>query len=343
MKPDLRLERILDNINCGKTLQQSECRWLLSLHETSFDASLLRAAADAVSRKRFNNSSILLGQVGIEIDNCPGKCKFCSFGDGHSTFVPGVLTTDELKEVSQNFTSNGNLFALFLMTMHTFDFESLLDKISLVKSYIPKKTQLVVNIGDFDSVQAAELRAAGVDGSYHVLRLREGIDTDLDPEQRKSTIQTIRESELDWYYCCEPVGPEHTVEELTEQIYLGLEYGCFQHAAMRRVYLPSAPLAKYGEISELRLAQIVAVITLATLSCPETRSIAVHEPNLIGLTSGANTIYAEAGANPRDSERDTSKHRGRDIEACKRMLFESGFSTTTLYDHTTQSLKQCIN
>jgi biotin synthase len=51
----------------------------------------------------------------------------------------------------------------------------------------------------------------------------------------------------------------------------------------------------------------------------------VHEPNLIGLTSGANVVYAETGANPRDTEENTTGHRGRDIAACKAMLYEAGF------------------
>jgi biotin synthase len=197
--------------------------------------------------------------------------------------------------------------------------------VRLVRERIPKETQIVVNIGDFDKTQARDLKAAGVSGAYHVCRLREGTDTALDPEQRKATIRTIKDSGLDWYYCCEPIGPEHTPQELADQIFLGLEYGCFQHAAMRRVYVPSAPLSSYGQISELRLAQVTAVVALATLTCPETRSIAVHEPNLLGLTAGANTVYAETGANPRDTEKNTAGHRGRDIRDCKLMLYEAGF------------------
>jgi biotin synthase len=94
---------------------------------------------------------------------------------------------------------------------------------------------------------------------------------------------------------------------------------------MRRVSIPNSPLAQYGQITELRLAQIVAVVTLASLASESTCSIAVHEPNLLGLTSGANVVYAESGANPRDTEADTAVHRGRDVPACRQMLAEAGF------------------
>ncbi|MHB1455279.1 MAG: biotin synthase BioB [Armatimonadota bacterium] len=181
-------------------------------------------------------------------------------------------------------------------------------------------------MGDFDYVQAQALRAGGVNGAYHVQRLREGTDTALDPEERIRTIESIKKAGLDWYYCCEPVGPEHSDKELVEQLFLGVELGCFQHAAMRRVYLPHSPLARYGQITELRLAQIVAVVTLAALGSLETKSIAVHEPNLLGLRAGANSIYAESGANPRDLESDTAKGRGLDVDGCREMLYEAGFS-----------------
>ncbi len=57
-----------------------------------------------------------------------------------------------------------------------------------------------------------------------------------------------------------------------------------------------------------------------------TDNIAVHEPNLIGLTSGANVVYAESGANPRDTSTDTSANRGLDVAAAKKMLYEAGFT-----------------
>jgi len=325
LRVDGTIARILDAARDGQPPTKEDCACLLRLPEQSLEASLLRAVADAVTRRRFHNEAIVLGQIGVAIDACPGKCKFCNFGEGHTTFTPGALSDAEILRSVASFTSSKELYALFLMTMHTFDFDRLLRTVGAVRASIPGETQIVVNIGDFDCAQGLDLKAAGVNGAYHVCRLREGTDTALDPQQRLATIRTIKDCGLDWYYCCEPIGPEHTPEELADQIFLGIEYGCFQHAAMRRVYIPSAPLAPYGQISELRLAQVVAVVALATLHCPETRSIAVHEPNLLGLAAGANTIYAETGANPRDTEKDTSGHRGRDIRDCKTMLYEAGF------------------
>lgn len=333
-----RLRDILARACEGTAPSREECVGLLSFEPASMAAGAIRAVADAVSRRRFRDEAILLGQIGIETFACPANCRFCVFGKGHTRFPETRLTLDEIAERAHAFAAGGDLYALFLMTMHEFDFARLLGVIDRVRGTLPAHTQVVVNIGDFDREQAAELRAAGVRGAYHVCRLREGVDTELSPEDRKRTFGAIREAGLDFYYCCEPIGPEHAAEELVDQLLLGVQSGCFQHAAMRRVYLPGAPLAHHGQITELRLAQVVAVVALASLACPQTDNIAVHEPNLIGLTSGANVVYAETGANPRDTAADTAGHRGLDMAGARRMLYEAGFTALRRGDGTTVPL-----
>jgi biotin synthase len=316
------LKAALDN----EAPSKDDCVYLLNQPPESFEASILMAVADAVSRRRFDNNAILLGQIGIDTAACPGNCRFCVFGKDHTSMKPSLLSLDEILRRAHSFADGGDLFALFLMTMHDFDLDRLLGIVTAVRRELPDHTQIVMNVGDFDAKQARQLKAAGVNGAYHVCRLREGTDTDLDPEARKKTFRVIKDAGLDFYYCCEPIGPEHSAEELVEQTFLGMEYGCFQHAAMRRVYVPGVPLSRNGQITERRLAQVVAVVTLAALACPETTNIAVHEPNLLGLAAGANAVYAETGANPRDSEADTEKNRGLDMAGCRKMLYEAGFA-----------------
>lgn len=182
MRLPTQLQTILDKAFDGQAPSKEECVYLLKVPEDAIEASAIKTVADAVTRQRFHNTGILLGQIGIETAPCSGNCGFCVFGKD-------------------------------------------------------------------------------------------------------------------------------------------------QHAAMRRVYLSGAPLAHHGQLTERRLAQVVAVITLAALTCPETQSIAVHEPNLLGLAAGANTVYAETGANPRDVELDTAGHRGADMAACRKMLYETGFTS----------------
>ena len=130
----------------------------------------------------FGNQAMLLGQIGIETAPCPGKCGFCVFGEGHTQFESTRhVDVRKLSSRARAFAERGDLYALFLMTMHTFEFDNLLAVIDEARRCIPPQTQIVVNIGDFSLDQARVLRSAGVHGAYHVCRLREGVDTSLSP------------------------------------------------------------------------------------------------------------------------------------------------------------------
>jgi len=131
-----------------------------------------------------------------------------------------------------------------------------------------------------------------------VFRLREGKDIGIDPEVRLQTLKAIRDSDLDLGYCVEPIGAEHSAEELVEEMFQGKEYGAVNHAAMWRVPVPGVPLAKIGKIPGMRLAKAVAVTRIVVGD--SIRAMGVHEPRMLALRAGANQIYAETGPNPRD-------------------------------------------
>jgi len=196
MKIDKKAASILDMAQAGRAPTKEECVFLLQFPETSLEAALLRAVSDSITRRRFNNEGVVLAQIGIEIARCPGGCKFCSFGEGHTAFEPSIMNNEDILRSADNFTASGDLYALFLMTMHTFDFERLVHIVRIVRERIPRETEIVVNIGDFDRAQAQDLKATGVNGAYHVCRLREGIDTALDPEKRKATMRIIKDSRI---------------------------------------------------------------------------------------------------------------------------------------------------
>jgi biotin synthase len=303
-------------------MNRPELLRLLSIPEDHPDALALRREADALSRARFNNTRMLLGQIGVQSHTCPGKCVFCAFGRDTPSVVMDI---PDVVETSLRFTGNGELYALFLMTMHDYGKDKLFALVRAVRQAIPSSVHLVLNIGDTPLDDWRAFKDAGVFGAYHVLRLREGVDTQLSPDERKKTIAAIREAGLHWFTCCEPVGPEHTAEELADAILLGNEFGCFQHAAMGRVNSPGSALAHHGEISKQRLAQITAVTTLASAQNPELRGLAVHEPDPLSLRSGANSVYAEVGANPRDTQARTETNRGRGVNDLNQMLTEAGW------------------
>jgi biotin synthase len=317
---------IIEKAENLQMLDRNELIELIGYPEVSPEADRIRITANQVARKRFQNRGLILGQIGYETAPCPGNCQFCAFAQDFTTQGTNMLSKEDIVRLASELLANKSLFALFLMAMHDFRFESLLDVVATVKPILRPDVRLVVNIGDFDRKQAEELKSAGVSGAYHVLRLREGEVTAIDPAQRRQTFQSLREAGLDWYYCCEPVGPEHSAEEMVDQLLLGREFEAFQHAGMRRVMLPKSPLAKYGIISELRLAQVTAVVLLAMNGNERLCSVAVHEPNPLGLCSGANAVYAESGMNPRDLDKATEHSRGHSVADCEQMLLECGYT-----------------
>ena len=266
---------------------------------------------------------VLLGQIGIETSPCPGKCGFCVFGEGHASFETVRMPVPEvLAQRTRAFAGRGDLYALFLMTMHSFDFDNLLAVICEVRRCIPPQAQIDREHRrlHFGAGPPAVL-GGRARGAYHVCRLREGTDTALSPPAPRDVPRDPRRGPGFLLLLRADRAGRTRRGELVEQMFLGLEYGCFQHAGNEAGVRPGIPLSVHGQITELRLGQATAVVSLAMLSCRETQSIAVHEPNLIGLTSGANAVYAETGANPRDTEADTSANRGLDMAAARRKWF----------------------
>ncbi len=294
MRIDLQIEKILKDAQAGIAVTRKDAISLLALPENSLEAAVLRSTANAISRSRFANQGLLLGQIGVDMAPCDGDCCFCFFAKSHTTIQPAVLSVEEVIRRCERFSAGGAR-GVFLMTMHRFGFEWFRELCAHLRQSIPQELEILANVGDISSSQMNELRDVGVSGAYHVCRLREGTYSCMSPEGRLATIERIIEAGLSWFNMCEPVGPEHTPEELADQIWIGVDLPCRQHGVMQRFPVPGSPLHHYGQVSLARLGQIAAVIVLATIGKNETRSIAVNVSNVVGLFSGANALFPEAG------------------------------------------------
>ena len=335
---DPEVTGILKDAEEGRPITRWEAKLLLSLPERSLGAALLRSAANSISRRRFGNAGLLLGQIGVDMAPCDGDCAFCFFARSHTRVEPSILSAEEVLDRCRQYLAGGAQ-GVFLMTMHRFGFDWFCDLCRRLRAAMPAGFEILANVGDISLIQLAELREAGVTGAYHVCRLREGIDSHMKPESRRRTIERILEAGLGWYTMCEPVGPEHTPEELVEQIWLGVDLPCTQHGAMQRFPVPGSPLHRHGRVTLERLAQIVAVVVLATLENAELKSVAVNVSNSVGLFSGANAFFPEAGE-PEAGEATTVMQTGEGgfttalwrqsseitTADCRGMLMEAGFS-----------------
>lgn len=314
---------ILENFVVGKQLNREEIQTLLEVPIGSRDYYELLGVANDFSRRQFDNKAMIFAQIGLDMQPCSVNCKFCSLAADVMGGKPVMIRAKEdVVDTARQLAAAG-VDDLFLMTTAEFSQEAFLEYGRAVRQVLPRGMRLVANVGDFDAGYGAQLKEAGFTGVYHVRRLREGADTGAAEQARIRTMDAVKSAGLELYYCVEPIGPEHTNEELVEEMIRGREYPVGVMAVMKRVAVAGTPLAKAGEISAARLAQICAA---ATLAMRPQRAMCVHEPDELCLMAGANQLYAECGVNPRDTAPETAKNRGFSVEDARRMLQNAEWS-----------------
>lgn len=317
------MKNALEKIKTGDfNLSDEEVLALLRIDTHSTEMYELMAVSNAWSRKQFGDRGYVFTQVGINAAPCSVNCRFCSMGGTHYSMDEQWEKSleevkAELKNIQREYFDD-----FFLMTTADYPKDRFMEIGREVRALLRPDQKLVANIGDFDLETGRQLKAAGFTGVYHINRLREGIDTEVSPETREKTLQAVQDAGLELYYCIEPIGPEHTYEEILTEIRRAQQLKIAVMAAMRRTAVKGTPMYDRGQITALELAKIVAVTNIVVQS---TRSMNVHEPIQAVLWAGVNQLYAEAGANPRDTESHTEKGRGFTPAAAWAMLREFGW------------------
>lgn len=308
-----------------RDLSREEAIFLLQVDNTSSDFYKIIEKANALTREEYHNKAYIFSQVGLNAKPCSGNCKFCSMAaDYYAIDREFQKTMDDIEEIKDTVSKlvDAGTHDIFLMTTADYPMTQYLEIGRVIRECIPESVRLVANIGDFDLETAYQLKSVGFTGAYHIRRLGEGIDTDLDPEVRLKTIQNICDAGLELYYCVEPIGPEHTYGEIADEMLRARELNVKAMAVMRRRPVPGTAMERSGMISSLELTKIAAVTRL--VSRPS-RSMNVHEVTPMSLLAGVNQLYAEAGANPRDQIYDTAIGRGYSVSGVAALLTEAEF------------------
>lgn len=320
IKPEVAF--ILNKALLNKEINLGDAIKLMKIDNNSHEMYALMSTANTLSIRQFANRGEVYAQVGINLWPCPKSCAFCSFGEKWHLFNKRLeFSIEEVVDRVKAF-ENAGANAIFLMTTADYPFDKYLEIAKAVRRVISPGMPMVANIGDFNAQQAEELLNTGFQGAYHVCRLREGKDSEIDKYLRLSTLETIKDSDLDLGYCVEPIGPEHTPEELVDEMFRGKEYGAINHASMWRVPIPVGPLSHIEKISQVTLAKAISVTRL--IAGDTIRAMGVHEARILPLRAGANQIYAETGPNPRDKIEDTSRGIGFSVKSCRNLLKEAG-------------------
>jgi biotin synthase len=295
---------------------------LLQTDTKSDDFYKLISLSNQQSRKQFGDKGFVFAQIGMNAEPCSKNCGFCSLGSSHySVEEKWQIGADEIIKGVQGLLKEG-MNDFFLMTTADYPIKKFIEFSTQVRKHLPDNVRFVANIGDFDLETAKEFKNIGITGAYHIKRFREGVDTLIKPEIREKTINNIVNAGLELYYCIEPVGPEHSYDEILDLIYFAKQYPIDAMAVMRRVPVLGTPLFNSGQINAMELTKIVAVTNLVI---KPTRSMNVHEPTQMSLLAGVNQLYAEVGANPRDTNSDTKDGRGFTPTMAWQMLAEAGY------------------
>jgi biotin synthase len=318
------METIFQKIEAKEELSREEIVKLLSVDNTSRDYYRLLYLARKQSEEVFKNQGIVFAQIGINAEPCPINCKFCSMAAGHYALPDKWRKSiDEIIEGVKILVED-RVDDVFLMTTADYPIEQFFEIGRAVRPYIPSDIRLVANIGDFDLTVARTLKDIGFTGAYHIIRLREGVDTGAPVAQRLKTLDAIKAVGMEFYYCVEPIGAEHTYEEMVDEMFRAKEYKTDVMAVMGRTPIPGSPLFNNGTVTALELCKITAVTQLVV---QPTRAMNIHEVSEMAILAGVNLLCAEAGANPRDTVNDTeSGGRGYTVPAIRKLLQNAGYT-----------------
>ncbi len=307
----------------GNGLTEAETLKLYQIDETSREAALVRWAGQELSMQASDGVAEIHAQIGLNSTICPNNCKFCSFAASNTSRTGKFeLPKEDVLEYAKIYEEEGaNL--ILLLTTASYSFDKLVEMVEAVREVISDDMPLLINTEDMSLERAQTLKAAGAQGAYHAVRMREGIDTAIPIEDRLKTFENMREAGLKLSTCVEPVGPEHSPEELTAATFLCIENDPLTAGVGKRIAVPGTELFDLGMLTDVANANMVAIYRLATgrdlrLNCSAN--------TVITAASGANLAWAEVGTNPRDTvERTEHGGRGSSIEAKRKMFLAAGW------------------
>lgn len=318
------IDRIEDESMRGAVQSYEIIVRLLELDPNSKETAYLKQAANRVAHAVSNDSGSISGAIGVDLCSCDMNCKFCSFGTAWGLVEENVVYGKEkIIEMVREYVEAG-VTTITLRSTEFYDMKTLNEWLHDIREQVPGGYLINLNVGEMTPAMAEAAYQAGATCAYHVLRLREGVDTPFDPELRKRTMRAVSESPLRLGTCLEPIGVEHTNEELAERILLNMSFKPHGMSAMARVNVPGTPFEGVEPVSEARMLQILATVRLVVGS--SIRNVGLHPATPESLYAGANNFTIERGANPRDTKFNETVWRGFTAVEAAGLLESAGFT-----------------
>lgn len=320
------VDQVLHEARKGATQDYDTIVRLLSIDPTSQEAAYMQEQARLFGLEVSGGVAKIAGAIGVDLAPCKMNCGFCSFGDDWGLVrEPKTLSLEEVIELARDYAQAG-VNVITLRTTEFFPVTTLCSWIKRIREEVPGTYELNLNVGELTPKAALACYEAGASSAYHVWRMGEGTDTPFDPEVRKRSIKVIAESPLKLGSCIEPIGPEHTNEEIAEHICFVLSMHPNTTGVMPRIPVPGTPLGDVPMLSRERLRHIAAVLRLAAGS--NVLTVTMHPDDELGLEAGTNGFSVERGAIPRDVEHSKKEWKGltatHAIEILKRCGYRPG-------------------
>ncbi len=311
----------------GNPIPREDILALLAIDPDSREAMLLREAAHQLSLEITGGKARIWASIGVDFQPCEMNCRFCAFGkDWCQDQSAYTWSQEEILAFARHFVAGGARW-ITLRTTEDYGFDRLCQLAQCIKAAVPGSYGLVANTGNCSAAKAKELFNSGFEIIYHSIRLGEGVDTPFAVTQRRSSLTRIQQSPLDLAFLVEPIGPEHGNEAIADILEIALEHEAALSGAMARIPVPGTPLGELGQLSDTRLAQIIAIVRLAAgFRAP---NICVHPASKLAVHAGANVVVVDIGATPRDKENLFREWHGFDLPTARAWLTEAGYQIDT--------------
>lgn len=321
---DSRIGDIVEKGLAGGGLSYEEALLLLRADPYGREAALIRWAGWRLSMDASGGVAEIEAQIGLDSSHCPKNCKFCSFAACNNVRLDEFeLSPAEVVDYARAYEEEGANLILLMSTAH-YEFQKLVEMVGLVRQSVSPDLPVLVNADDLTLKQCLQLKEAGACGAYHSLRMREGEDTGIPVQTRLDTFENLRRAGMKLSSNVEPVGPEHTPEEVARAIMRCVDARPYAGGVGRRFNVQGTEICARGMLDDIQAATLVAIYRLAAGVGMRLNGRA---SSVLSAASGANHAWAEVGSNPRDGVRRTeSGGVGDSLRALKKMFSDAGWS-----------------
>ncbi len=310
----------------GAPARREDLLRLLSFDPASPACAELGRQAREMADEITGGTASVWAAVGVDCVPCSMNCRFCAFGEKWGVVrKPHEWSESEILSAVKHFVAEGAGWIILRTTEH-YGEERLRVLLRKVRAIVPPGCFLVANTSQLSLEAFRELRACGVEGTYHALRLREGLDTPFQPDVRRRALDRITEAGLLLAHLVEPLGVEHSNEEIADAFLAAQSAGACVCGVMARVNVPGTPFADFPQVPDARLAQVAAVTRLC--GGPRIPYICVHPPVPQAVAWGANVVVVETGAVPRDDVEAGHEWKEFTIQEAKKLLASQGWRVT---------------